>query len=113
MDLNIEDNLKNKEYLDIAGRQTALDIFRFVVFCHIHFIFTLGVIFMFMFVLICKVLFIFEVIFIITVVPLFEVIFICESIAAIRMSPAMLYIVGRRHAMSAHNHTRTRTTTVV
>ena len=30
-----EDNLKNKEDLHIAGRHTALDIFRFAVFfCH-------------------------------------------------------------------------------
>ena len=32
MDLNNEDNLKNKEDLHIAGRDTALDKFRFAVF---------------------------------------------------------------------------------
>ena len=32
MDLNNKDNLKNKEDLHIAGRHTALDIFRFEVF---------------------------------------------------------------------------------
>ena len=32
MDLNNKDNLKNKEDLHIAGKHTALDIFRFAVF---------------------------------------------------------------------------------
>ena len=32
MDLNNEDNLKNKEDLHIAGRHAAMDIFRFAVF---------------------------------------------------------------------------------
>ena len=32
MDLNNEDDLKNKEDLHIAGRHTALDLFRFMVF---------------------------------------------------------------------------------
>ena len=32
MEDNNEDNLKNKEDMHIAGRHTALDIFRFVVF---------------------------------------------------------------------------------
>ena len=32
MDLNNEDNLKNKEDLHISGRHPALDIFRFAVF---------------------------------------------------------------------------------
>ena len=35
MDLNNEDNLKNKEDLHIAGRHTALDIFRIAVFFYV------------------------------------------------------------------------------
>ena len=40
MEDDYEDNLKNKEDLHIAGRHTALDIFRFAIFFYPHFVFT-------------------------------------------------------------------------
>ena len=38
MEDDYEDDLKNKEDLNIAGGHTALDIFRFVVFLYLHFV---------------------------------------------------------------------------
>ena len=40
IDLNNEDDLKNKEDLHIAGRHTALDIFRFAIFFPPGFLFS-------------------------------------------------------------------------